>query len=292
MAIQLKPRFIGNPIEGTLARASLAGGAPRELIENVLYADWSPNGKDLAVVHGAGGKWRLEFPIGTKLYETDGWISYPRVSPKGDLIAFFDQPVRYDTRGSVAVVDLAGNKKTLFSGSAGLWGLAWSPDGNEIWFSGIVGDDTGVFAVTLSARQRLVVRVPGIAIIHDVSRDGHILMTRESIRIGLIGLAPRETKERDLSWLDGSFARDISADGKSILFDEEALAGGSTASVYRRKMDGSPAVRLGDGYAIALSPDGKWVLASFRHTSPLQLVLMATGAGELKRLSSGRIIPD
>jgi len=289
MAIQVQPRFVGGPVSGTLARVPLAGGAPREITDNVIYADWSPDGKELAVVRGIGGKWRLEFPIGKVLYETEAWMSYPRVSPKGDLVAFFDQPVRYDMRGSLVVVDLSSNKKILASGATALAGLAWH--GDEIWFSGVIGDDSGLWATNLSGRQRLLTRFPGFVILHDISRDGRVLMTHENVRVGIIGLPPNETKERDLSWLDGSFARDMSADGKTLLFDEELESTGLTANVYVRKMDGSPAIRLGEGYAIALSPDGKWALTSLRHTSTLQLVLLPTGVGEPRPLPIDRIIP-
>ena len=43
-------------IRGTLARVPLEGGAPRELLENVSLADWSPDGRGLAVVHKVGEK--------------------------------------------------------------------------------------------------------------------------------------------------------------------------------------------------------------------------------------------
>jgi Tol biopolymer transport system component len=289
MAVLLKPRFIGYPIMGTLARVPLAGGAPREVADNVLYADWSPDGKDLAVVRGVGGKWRLEYPIGKVLYETDAWISYPRISPTGNEVAFFDQPVRYDNRGSVTVVDREGKKKSLVSGAAGLFGLAWS--GDEIWFCGSLDEGTALFATTAAGSRREVMRFPGLTVLHDISRDGRVLIARESVRVGIIGLPPGETKERDLSWLDGSFARDMSADGKTLLFDEEAESAGLTGAVYLRKTDGSAAVRLGEGYAISLSPDGKWVLASLRHVTPLQLVLLPTGVGEPKPLLNGSIVP-
>ena len=118
----------------TLARSPLGGGAPREILHDVLAADWAPNGT-LAVAHYVGGRMRLEYPIGKTLYETSGWVSDLRFSPAGDKIAFLDHPYWPDDRGWVAVVDLAGNKKTL----SGEWeaedGLAWSPNGNEIWFT-------------------------------------------------------------------------------------------------------------------------------------------------------------
>ena len=72
---------------GTLARVPLEGGAPRELLENVSLADWSPDGRDLAVVHKVGGKDRLEFPIGKVLYETGEEIASVRFSPRGDRLA-------------------------------------------------------------------------------------------------------------------------------------------------------------------------------------------------------------
>src|SRR5262249_54918809 len=98
---------------GRLARISIAGGAPRDILDDVQWADWGPDGKNLAVVRDAGAKNRLEYPIGRALYETTGWIAHPRVSPKGDLVAFIDHPLPRDDGGSVAVVDLAGKKRSL-----------------------------------------------------------------------------------------------------------------------------------------------------------------------------------
>ena len=81
------------------------------------------------------GRNRLEFPVGKVLYETGGWIGHPRVSPKGDRIAFIDHPIQGDDGGSVAVIDLAGNKKILSADWYTVQGLAWSADGSEIWFT-------------------------------------------------------------------------------------------------------------------------------------------------------------
>jgi dipeptidyl aminopeptidase/acylaminoacyl peptidase len=50
-----------------------------------------------------------------------------------------------------------------------------------------------------------------------------------------------------------------------------------------RKTDGSLAVKIGEGVAQALSPDGKWALSSLL-TSPQQLLLLPTGAGEAQTL--------
>ena len=91
MAVALNSHRTGTWVNvGTLASAPLAGGAPRELLENVQWADWAPDGSGLAVVRDVGGRNRLEYPIGKVLYETGGWISHPRISPKGDMVAYLD----------------------------------------------------------------------------------------------------------------------------------------------------------------------------------------------------------
>ena len=162
----------------------------------------------LAVVHEVDGRKRLEFPLGKVVYEADGWIGNLRVGPKGDLLAFVDHPQPRDDGGSVAVVDLAGKKKTLSEGWDSIQGLAWSPKGDEVWFSATrTGGDRSLFAVSLSGNVRLLARVPGELTLLDVSRDGTVLLTRGNDRAGMIGLAPGETKERDLSWLDWSRPR-------------------------------------------------------------------------------------
>ena len=134
MALSLDSHVIGTWVSsGTLARAPLAGGAPRKVLEDVQWADWSPDGNDLAVVRDAGGRNRLEYPIGKVLYEASGsWISHPRISPKGDMIAFLDHPVQGDDSGTVMMVDLAGNRKKLSHEWYSAQGLAWSPDGREV----------------------------------------------------------------------------------------------------------------------------------------------------------------
>ncbi len=290
MAVLLGSRQVRSWIyRGTLARVALAGGAPREILEDVQWADWAPNGDSLAVVRDVGGMNRLEFPIGKVLYETVGWIGHPRVSPKGDLVAFLDHPLPGDDWGSVAVVDLAGSKRTLSKGSPNAQGLAWSPNGEEIWFTASqTGAARSLYAVTLSGHERLVARVPGVLTLHDFSRDGRVLLGRESWRREVTGLSAAENEERDLTWLDWSFPTDLSADGKTLLFTEQGEGGGAAYSVYLRQTDGSPAVRLGEGQGFALSPDQKWVISG-PLSSPGQLFLLPTKAGEPRLLTQDAI---
>jgi len=114
MAVLLKSRNIEPFINsGVLARVPLGGGAPREILEGVQWADWAPDGSNLAVVRDLGGQNRLEYPIGKVLYQTAAWISHPRISPDGKTVAFIDHSVRRDDSGSIAIVDTAGKKRWL-----------------------------------------------------------------------------------------------------------------------------------------------------------------------------------
>jgi Tol biopolymer transport system component len=290
MAFLLHPKNWGFYWIGTLAQAPLAGGTPRELLEGVEWADWSPDGKSLAIVRHFGGKERLEFPIGRSLYETAGFITHPRISSRGDLVAFLDHPIEGDDGGVVAVVDGSGKKRTLSGHWNSAFGLSWAPGGREIWFTAArTGGNRSLHAVSLNGRERLLAKAPGILTLQDVASDGRALLNRDLARLGILALAPGETKERDLSWLDWSLVRDISADGRTLLFDESGQGGGPNYSVYIRKTDGSPAVRLGDGAAYALSPDGKWVASSPPGPPPQPLVLLPTGPGEPKRLAGDQI---
>ncbi len=273
----------GYAIIGTLSQAPLSGSASRDLLEDVGWADWSPDGTNLAVVRAPQWRYRLEFPAGKILYETAGWISYPRVSPKGDAVAFFDHPVFGDDRGSVAIVDLAGKKKMLSEGWESAQGLAWSASGNEIWFTASrSGSARGLHAVTPAGRERDVLVAPGALTLQDISREGRVLLVEMNVRLGFFGLFPGETKERDLSGFEWSWGPRLSPDAKTILFTEQGEAGGPGYSVYARKPDGSAPVRLGEGMGMSVSPDGKWVLTGRIQTSPATFVLLPTGAGQPK----------
>jgi eukaryotic-like serine/threonine-protein kinase len=300
MALSLRSHPVAQFLySGTLARVPLVGGAPREVMDNVEWADWAPDGNTLALVRQEQGRHRLEFPPGKLLYEADGWIGHLRISPKADTIAFIDHPQLGDDGGAVAIVDMAGKKTTLSTGWDSIQGIAWSPAGDEIWFTATrTGGDRSLYAVNLSGTIRLLARVPGELTLLDVDRDGNVLLTRGNDRAGMIGLAPGETKERDLSWLDWSVPGDLSADGRTVLFGETGEGGGPKYAVYLRKTDGSPAIRLSDGIGAALSPDGKWALAR-PNVTPSPLVLLPTGVGEATVLTHdsinhlwGRWLPD
>lgn len=280
MAVLLKSRFLFHFInQGTLARMPLAGGSAREILENVQEADWSPDGSNLAVVQSDNVRNHLEYPVGKVLYSTEGYISNPRVSPNGEMVAFFDHPVHGDSRGSVTVVDSSRRTTKLTGEWSGEDGLAWSPSGDEVWFTATkAGEAQALYAVTLSGKQRVVDRSPVNLRLHDISRQGDVLMTGSQVSTPTSGLTSGETKERDLSWLNWSLVTDLSPDGKSFIFTQFGQGSGANYAVYLRNTDGSPAVKLGDGYGAGRSPDGKWVI-SILFDSP-GIVLVPTGVGQ------------
>jgi serine/threonine protein kinase/Tol biopolymer transport system component len=275
---------------GTLARVPLSGGAPREILENVSDADWSPDGSTLAVSHTVGNRNRIEYPIGTSLYETQGRPTYDlRVSPSGDMLAFFEYDSAVGDFG-VTVVDMHGKKRVLSRGWKVSGHLAWAPNGKEVWFGGGGKEGTSpasvLHAVTLDSKERSVVETPASMAIDDVSRDGRVLATTEDSRIGITALAPGDKQEQDLSWFDASRIYDISADGKTILFAELSYGKLRNVAIYLRRTDGSPAVRLGEGNLPALSPDGKWVSCIVGDGANTKLTLLPSGAGEPRSLGA------
>jgi eukaryotic-like serine/threonine-protein kinase len=278
-------------LRGTLGQVPLMGGSPRQLAEDIEWADWAPDGASLVTVHDTGAQQRLEFPVGHVLYETSGWISHVRISPKGDQVAFLDHPIYPDDRGCVSVVDLAAHKKVLSSGWESIAGLAWSADGNEIWFSAAkTGIERSIYAVDLRGRQRLIFRAPGGVTLQDVSADGRVLLTRDDQRVGMMVVPPgaksETNKERELSWQDWSVATDISRDGRIVLFDEQGLGAGPNYAVATRDITGSTPIRLGEGMAGKLSPDGKRAASVVAYN---RLLLLPTGAGAARELEKDNI---
>jgi serine/threonine protein kinase len=289
MAVSTTQHYVeGFEYSGMLARAPQGGGAPRNIAPDVEYADWSPDGSALAVVRRVAGKVRLEYPLGKILYETSAWVSHPRISPDGKLVAFIDHPFPSDDSGNVAVIDLGGNKKKVSGDFVSLQGLAWRPEGDEIWFTGTTsGSSRQLRAVTLAGKERLVYLGTGTLTLYDIGKNGQVLIARDDWRAGANGLAPGASNERDLSWHDWTVPRDVSDDGAIFSFDETGEAGGETGAIFVRPMDGSPAIRLSDGTAPTLSPDGKRVLA-FVGDKRL-LTEIPTGAGDSHTIHTGDV---
>ena len=300
MSVSLKPAtlpgFFGTV--GTLGRTPLTGGtAPREMLENVEWSDWSPDGSSLLVVRTVDKDNRIEYPAGKVVFKVTqpGWISHPRISRDGKRIAFCQHPSRGDDRGSVTIINSDGSNAKSYGDFASLYGLAWSPKNDEVWFTAdptVTTIARRLMAVNMSGAFRLLAAAPGDLTLHDVSADGTAVIAIDD-RERKIFFTDSKTPERELTWLDRAVLVGLSPDGKQVLFHEGGKGGGSLGTIFLRKTDGSAAVRLGEGYAVALSPDQKWVLAN-TPSNPPRASLIPTGAGEgvaLKPTGIENVVP-
>jgi Tol biopolymer transport system component len=286
LAIALNYEHVGgNAGGGTLARLPLTGGSPRELNDAVGTADWSPDGQSLALAKLHNDAIVIEYPQGKSIYETQGWVSDLRISPDGTQVAFIDHPIRWDSLGTVMVIDRQRQRRQLTGQFSDIRGLAWAPSGTEVWFTGSKFHlSSTLSAVDLKGHERLVWAGAGGMVLQDIFPDGRVLFIRENRRRGIAGLFPGHVTETDMSWQDWSLLTRISPDGKWIFFSEEGDGGGQKYSAYMRATDGSPAIRLGDGTPYGLSPDQKWV-ASVIPGQPQQVWLLPTRAGESKNIA-------
>jgi serine/threonine protein kinase len=267
---------------GTLARVPLAGGTPREVAEQVLQADWSPDGANLTAIVGGNGTFRIESPLGRVRYETPHALRDIRVASDG-RIAFIET---YSGKNDVAVLDPKSAKPVSIARGwgHGVTGLAWAPNGKEIW---ITATDSGappaLYGVSIDTGEtRLINRLTGSMRLYDIAPAGHVLLSNGMWRAALEVQAPGETTERDLSWLDWSILADLSRDGHTILFNEPREGGGAASAMYLRRLDAPTPVRIADGYGDAISPDGKYVLGH----SGAKLVVVPTGSGEARELKT------
>ena len=267
--------------DGKLLRAPLTGGAAREVADDVKIADLSRDGSRTVVVRRRAGKERLESPPGTAIYETVGEIADVCLSPDGRRVAFIELPNAGWTFGHVNVIDFAGNRRTLTPVRL-IHDLVWSPDGSELWFSIQAEKGYALHAVSLSSRERLLMRTAHRPALHDALPDGRVLLDLSDHRLEITGSEPGQRRERDLSWQEGPEAYDLSSDGKTFVF-----CVGLPPITYLGRMDGTSPLRLGDGCPTGISPDGRWVAAT--DAGGNKLSLLPTGAGETKRPAAGTV---
>ncbi|MBV9300649.1 MAG: protein kinase [Acidobacteriaceae bacterium] len=274
----------GYAVAGLLALAPFSGGSPRLIEDNIDFAEWSPDGKELAVVRESALGTQLEFPEGNILYKTAGYISEPRISPDGSRIAFLDHPLADDDGGAVGLVDRSGHKKTLTEKYVAAQGLAWSPNGSEIWFTAAkAGVRFDLHAVSLRGRERILLSTPASIVLQDVSRSGRALITNEEERIKLLFHGAADHGERELSWLDWSLLSSLSPDGRYVAFSESGEGAGAVGLAYLRETSGAPAVLLGDGSDPILSQDGRSVAVIDGDSSGI--TIYPVGPGQAKRLA-------
>jgi hypothetical protein len=295
IAFSVSRRFvIGERFSGQMMVAPIGSGAPRERASGVEGADWDPSGTHLAVARStgaAGGQSWIEYPDGHEVYRasTPGSISSPRVSPDGRRIAFLEDSEGQGARGRVAVVDLTGSQRRarfLTEEWSSVRGLAWSPSGREIWFTGADATQANrmLRAVDLEGNLRVLLQAPASFTLWDVAPDGGVLLTRDEERRTLVAAAPGEKGERDLSWFDSPGLAHLTADGRQVLF-------GDRFGAYLRPTAGSDPIHLPleeKQWVDDLSPDGRWFLATV--DSRRRLVIQPKGAGESRPIGSYDVV--
>lgn len=273
---------VGWEATGTLAVMPPDGSAPRAILENVMEADWAPDDQNLAVAREVDGRVRLEYPIGQEIFSTAGWISSLRVNPDGDRVAIAECPMRGDNVAFIRIVHRDGQVEDL--GLGGSWGVLWDRDGERLWSS-----RGNALQVHEPGREpRRVYEAPtGISPV-DVDAEGRMLVITVVNRREMIGRAPGAPGETNISWLDWSTPRGISDDGRLALFEEGNYFDKGGYALFARRLDGSPAVMLGNGSMIALSPDGQHMaVGRFLGEGRRAIEIMPIGAGQIRPVNSG-----
>jgi hypothetical protein len=285
LAVSLRPKFalaFDGP-EGTLARVPPLGGTPREVATRVAYADWAPDGERLAAVRVEGTHYRLEYPLGTVRFESSGWISHPRVSHSGELVAFVNHPDPGDTAGEVMVIGPEG-KPERWSGGVrfdDVLGLVWRPREDGLLVSAArVTELDALWTLRRGSAPRVVYRAPGNLLVNDLNGDGRVLVTARDWRSDLDLFHPGDASATPLGWFDWGSVSGISDDGNGILFHDSGTAGGRGMILLRNPAQPAPA-NLGPGRSLDLSPDGEWA-AAVRADAPARLWLLPTGPGSAR----------
>ncbi len=272
----VRPDVGGLQDAGTLARVPLAGGTPRAILEDVVAADWSPDGQDLAVLRRVDGQNQLEYPIGKVLDRTVG--GFVRVSPRGDRVAV-------GSLDKIAVYDRAGTKTDIQTPRT--FGLAWASD-DALWMSG--GElfrERSLWLAGLTGATREVYRGVGTLAFQDASRDGRLLLHRGYERIAIRVKPPGRVTEQEIAVSNMHMVTDLSADGRQLLF---CTYGARADAAYLWSVDGGPPLRLHEGFGVALSPGAR--SAVIRPATPIRdavpLSLTPTGPGATRTLLPGR----
>ena len=282
LAVALAPRELSQFLmPGTLARTTQFAGAPKPEIENIQAADFTPDGSALAIVRHIPDDHicQLEYPIGKVLYRAAN-IDALRFSRDGRYLAFLSHDNAADDRGTVIVLRKTGEKVVASKLYSSTQGLAWSRTDDEVWTTSPL-ESGQIFAMNLAGKVRKPLDVPGRLFLLDIGPNGQLIVRQGLARRGMV--VGKGDSERDVSWLDFGYLRDISRDGKTILFEEEGSQS-QNYTVFVRDLDGSAATPIGEGYGVALSPDKRWALAE-KLPEPLQLWLLPLGPGEAKRIS-------
>ena len=261
---------------GTLATVPAIGGSPHEIAADIRLAEWMADGERLIVID-AKGKCQI---YNAKVMADCQGGSFLRASPKNDEVAYAGQ-----LAGENAVVIQAPDGKQVAALPMHfIYGLAWTPDGQEVWFT---GSETGspndrvLYALSRDGRHRLITRVPGAMTIYDIAQDGSALISTGAGWFG-INASNDNGEERPLEIAGRTRLAGLSHDGKWALLDEQRETG---RGAYLASTDGIGLVPLNTkDVARGLTPDWKFMLVQPPPDDAFRLTLLPTGAGEAREV--------
>jgi hypothetical protein len=288
VAVQRGSRLSSGNLIGTLGVLPLGSKAPRDVADRVLEADFNGDGEGLAILREKDYQRFVEFPPGEVLVEWPNFTNHLRVAPTQDMIAVWSQRSIGSSVGDIVLIEPTGDHRSVIE--CACTSLAWAPTGREVWFTeSLAGAETVLSAVDLGGARREVWRTAGYVELQDIAPDGRVVVRFRDWQSGVVGLWPEALEEHDVSWLDGSRAADLSDDARLLLFNEVGPGGGPKGSFYVRELGSdAPAVRLGEGRAVDLSPDGQRVLA-YDPGLPHRFKIVPMGVGQEVIVDTGKV---
>lgn len=265
---------------GTLAHVPLAGGPVRAVLEGVLDADWSPDGRDLALVRWHDGQFQLEYPVGRVLLRPCP-PTRVRVSPDGGRLALLDEEdgvLVLDRAGAVTRVRVARYRQRL----------AWSPRGESLLVdAGETDLRRTLRRVTTRGEIEEICALAGTLVVHDVSRDGRVLVHHGFERWDVRARLPGEPGEREASAFANSGVAGLSSDGSQVLLWHHGE--GPPGLALLQPTRGGAALRIGDGHPLGLSADARHVVLETGESGEARVNLLPTGVGEARRLDTAQL---
>jgi Tol biopolymer transport system component len=296
-------------VRGTLYRTPVVGGQPRKVLEDVVGADWSPDGEEVTFVRIGSKDGRLCSMMGIAkiqsseeriIAEFDEWAVYGvRWSPDGYRIAACQTWVGNTAENHLILVDPStGTVERLFpSSTPGPYaGVAWAPHGNSLIISqaaSVLGEFSGPIGQLMqfdlhSKGSRTLFWSTGIGTgpsSFSPAGTDRVVFVEESQRQPLLEMSLSNSTE--IVSLTQGIARDrqpaYSPDDRWIVFSSNRSGNLDVWTLDRTTGDLRQLTDdLADDWDPAFMPDGSHIVWSTNRSGNLE-VWMATADGSHAR---------